>query len=426
MKDSTPAQNPNRSGDVYRLRRAESPEDAQRLHRLYSEVFHPDEVGVFAETVFHHLPRLEYRHWFIAEQVETGAIVSAFVLIPWIWQMDSVRLKVAEMGIVGTLSTHRGQGLMKALNAEFDTTLKEDSYDLAVIQGIPGFYQQFGYHYAVPLENHINLPLHAVPRTRDEGPFTFRLADQKDIPFLVKDDQVYREEVSLSAVRDEANWRYLLTHSRATEYGSDFWIMEQGDGGQSFYCRIPGKGFGTGLIVSEISQGISSEGLEHLLAFCGQKAVERGKPYIRLNVHEDSRAAQMALALGAKRRGGYAWQIKVPDKLGIVTKLAPVLEARIANSAFRRFSGTLRLDSFKSAIDLFWNEGNLEAVQPAGGDVDDSFAIPTDLFPALCLGHRTWQELRHIRPDVRPSSPRAALLVDVLFPAIRAWIHEQY
>jgi len=411
---------------AYRIRRAESARDARKLHDLFAEVFHPEEVGVLAETMFHHLPRMEYRYWFIAEEVKTERIVSAFALIPWTWEMEGVRLKVAEMGIVGTLKAHRWQGLMRALNTEFDATLREGSFDLAVIQGTPGFYQQFGFSYAVPLENHINLPLHVISEEREGDPFTFRLAGLGDIPFLMKEDEAYRAEFSLSAVRDEAIWRYLLTHSLGTEYGSEFWIMERCAGAERFYCRIPAQGFGTGLIVSEVSAVISAAGLEQLFAFCGQIARERNKPYIRLNVHDESRGARVAIGMGAKQQMPYAWQIKFPSRVDILTRLAPLLEERMKGSCFQGFSGTLRLDFFKTAIDLVWSEGVLESVGPATGEAQHSLAVAADLFPALCLGHRTWRELRYIRPDVFPRSDKTGLIADVLFPARRSWIHEQY
>jgi predicted acetyltransferase len=82
--------------------------------------------------------------------------------------LEGTKLHVAEMGLVGTQENHRGRGLMRTLNREFDKTLDEEKFDLAVIQGIPGFYHQFGYHYAIPLENHINMPLHISPFLRSE------------------------------------------------------------------------------------------------------------------------------------------------------------------------------------------------------------------------------------------------------------------
>jgi predicted N-acetyltransferase YhbS len=154
--------------DKYRIRRAEASDDATQLHALFSDVFHPEDIGTLAETMFHHLPRMKRKYWFIAEEKETSKIVSAFALIPWTWELEGIKLRVAEMGIVGTQEKHRGRGLMRLLNTEFDKTLNDEKFDLAVIQGIPGFYHQFGYYYAIPLENHINMPLHLIPEKEEK------------------------------------------------------------------------------------------------------------------------------------------------------------------------------------------------------------------------------------------------------------------
>ncbi len=94
---------------------------------------------------------------------DTEEPVSSFTLIPWAWEMEGIRLKVAEMGLVGTQDTCRGQGLMTRLNHHFDTHVKTAEFDLCIIQGIPGFYHNFGYHYALEFENHIDLPVALIP-----------------------------------------------------------------------------------------------------------------------------------------------------------------------------------------------------------------------------------------------------------------------
>ena len=66
----------------YCIRRAESKDDGKRLYDLFQEVFYPEEVGVLAETMFHHLPGMTKENWFIAEEKATGRVVSAFALIP--------------------------------------------------------------------------------------------------------------------------------------------------------------------------------------------------------------------------------------------------------------------------------------------------------------------------------------------------------
>ncbi len=400
--------------------------DGKKLHPLFSKVFYPEEVGLLAETIFHHCPGMENKYWFIAEENKTGQIAAAFALIPWAWEMEGVTLKVAEMGIVGTLEEHRGQGLMRILNKEFDKTLDEEGFDLAVIQGIPGFYHQFGYSYAVPLENHINLPLHVIPEEQEQHGYAFRLAGEEDVPYLMQEDARYRASFSLSSFRGAARWKYLLTESLKTEYGSQYWIMEHKETGERFYFRVPEHGFGTGLIVSEISEGMSFEALRSLFTFCRQQAVERQKAYIRLNLHNNSIAGKMAISMGAKQGAPYAWQIKLPDVTRFLTTIAPLLERRIQASCFKHFSGVFRLNFFKTTLDLIWKNGLLESVGAGKGEGEYTFSLSADLFPALCLGHRAWSELRYIRPDIFPNSAHAALFIETLFPPKASWIYEQY
>lgn len=411
---------------AYTFRRAESPDDARKLHDLFNAVFHPEEVGVLAETIFQSFPGSEFKYWFIAEDTGAGEIVSAFTLIPWTLEMEGIQLKVAEMGIVGTLEAHRGKGLFRRLNQDFDQTLLEEDFDFAMIQGIPGFYGRFGYSYGVPLENDINLPLHAVPDLPEETAFSFRLAALDDIPFLMQQDQDYRSAHSLSTYRDEAHWHYLLTDSLKTETGSEYWIIERKDRAEKYYCRIPFEGFGTGLILSEISERISAEALLALFGFCKGKAEEQGKPYIRLNFHDDTAAGKLARSMGAKPGRPYAWQIKIPEPIKLLTTLSPLLERRIQASSFAGFTGIFRLQFFKSAVDLVWDDGRLVQVRPAEGNRDYSLSISPEMFPALCLGHRTWQEIRHLHPDTYPGPAGSALFIEVLFPTGRAWIHQQY
>jgi hypothetical protein len=422
----------------YRIRRAESSHDAGKLHDHYDKIFLPEEVGAFAETIFSHLPGMKNEYWFIADDEETGEIASAFALIPWTWEMAGTRLKVAEMGIVGTGEGHRNKGLMRHLYREFDATLEEEGFDLAVVQGIPGFYRRFGYYYSIPLEPHIDISLHQVPDLADDDSYEFRLAETKDIPFLLEEDERYRKSNFLSVFRDEAKWNYLLTFSPKIGFGSQFWIMEGRKTQERYYFRISRQGFGAGLIVSEISEGISDDALTNLFAFCKKMCAERNKPYIRLNLAIESTAAKTAISFGASVGRPYAWQIKIPDRGRFLGKIAPVLEARLKKSSLAGFTGTLRLDLYCEQIDLCWSEGRLESVTSGrGGECEKAFFIPEDLFAPLVLGHRTWRELQDIRPDLFPAmmyvgpgvdsaSDKTVRLIDALFPAERSWVYEQY
>jgi predicted N-acetyltransferase YhbS len=422
----------------YLIRRATENNDDQQLKSLYRAIFHPEDVGELAAIMYTHYPGMKKEYWYVAEDKSSSVMVSALALIPWTWEMSGITLKVAEMGMVGTLEEHRGQGLQKLLNREFDQTLKEGQFDLAVIQGIPGFYHKFGYHYAVALENHINLPLDAITSQMNSGNFSFRLADQEDIPFLMKEDENYRGHYLLSSVRHKQHWEYLMTHGLKTDCRAEYWIMTDAMAEGQYYFKIPWWGFGTGLIVSEVSEGIPLPALHSMLSFCRQKARERDKPYIRVNLHNQSTAAEGIIALGAQRSKAYAWQIKIVDKIRFLSKLRPILEERISHSVFQGYSGIYRLNFYTEKIDMHWDSGRLQSVTTGGeGESSHTFCIGNDLFPSLVLGHHSWEELQCFRPDASPEllnilptleslNDKTGLLTDTLFPARKSWIYQLY
>jgi hypothetical protein len=242
----------------------------------------------------------------------------------------------------------------------------------------------------------------------------------------MKQDEAYRKGFFIAAFRDGAAWKYLLNDRFHTMYGSEFWLMEHRERGEKFYCRIPLNSHfgGKGLLVSEVSEDIHDEALSDLFAFLKQKAIEDQKPFIRFNLHNDTGAAQKAIALGATQQGQSAWQINIPDPVRFLTRIAPVLEKRVGESDLKGFTGTFRLDFFKTNHDLLWEGGKLITIRPGAGGQELSMRIHKQLFPILCLGHRSWSEVAHIWPDVGPNSEKSAHLVKTLFPVTRSWLYE--
>lgn len=420
----------------YTFKGADLRKDGPRLRRFFNQVFDPEKVGDFAESLTLYFPRMEGRSWFLAEEDSSGEIAAGCALIPWKWRMEHVVLDVAELGIVGTGEAHRKQGLMRRLHAAFMETVREKGFHLVVIQGIPGFYDKLGFRYALPLCAHIDLPLHAVTK-EEPGNVTFRPAGIGDIPFLVEEDEAFARANVVSAVRGVEHWTYLLTDGQKTEYSSEFLIFEDAEGRKG-YARLPRFGFGSGLIVSEVSEGISWEMGAALLGYCRRLAEDRGKPYIRLDLHPDAPLSRLALASGAVLGDMYAWQVLVPDHRTLLLHLAPVLEKRLERGLFSGYSGVLRLDFFDESLDLIWCGGRLTEIRP--GDAKPCaahFCVHRELFPSLCLGHRSWRELQQTRPDVFPAlshtgsrvervSDPTESLIDELFPPRRSWIYEQY
>ena len=204
--------------------------------------------------ILHH-PNTRPEHWLYVEDTTTGAIVSSLALIPWRWQFEDATLHAAEMGIVGTDPAYRRRGLIRTLDRRFKELLTAEGYHLSHIQGIPYYYRQFGYEYALPLEGEWRVELHDVPAEPPPGAraVTFRQATVEDIPALARLYDEAMADIPIHAARDGAIWRYLLTHATETATARETWLVLDDAGATLGYWRIERGGFGTGLNVDDRS-----------------------------------------------------------------------------------------------------------------------------------------------------------------------------
>jgi hypothetical protein len=330
------------------------------------------------------------------------------------------------MGIVGTSQAYRRRGLIRALVERFKELLREGGYDLSQIQGIPYFYRQFGYEYAIPLEGgwHVELRQISDPPQGERPPGTFRLATDQDIPALMRLYSEAAQDLDIYAVRSEAEWHYLLGPSTKTEMDAQTWLMVNDRDQPLGYVRVPKGGFGAGLIVSEVSRLASTTALA-ALRFLKQLSAQRSKPYVRLNVPGKCALVQTARYLGARDAGRYAWQIHLVDVARLLHKLGPVFERRLASSSLAGLSKTVCLDLYREAFELRFKGGKLLAVKSVGFRDGGDIRLPPLLLAPLLLGYKSRQELAQNYPDVSAWG-EGQLLADTLFPKLNAFIYTVY
>jgi len=418
------------------IRSASKQNDLEQIKHLLKVVFGNEGVDTLAEILHTSFPYWKPEYWFLAEDTASKKIVSGFCLIPWQWNFKGRALKVAEMGLVATLPQYRGKGLMKLLNAAFNTYMSKNGYNLAAIQGIPGFYQKFGYHYALPMEHHVMMPLS--PQFTFSDNFEFYEVAEIDINFLLQQDSLFSDNFDISVSRSRENWEYLLVDSKKTEYGSEFWIIKDKANNEKFYFRIALHGFGSGLVVSEVSENINIEAQQSLLSFVNKLAAKREKPFLRFNLSHESSMTKQLLNWGASKGKSYAWQIKIPNIASIIETMQAIFEERIAKSYLMHFTGNFHLNFYTHGIDMVWDNGKLLKVNTCKPkECGNMLSISSDLFVPLCLGHKTWEELQAIRPDVFPGdlyfdptvnriANVSRELTDILFPKTKSWINCQY
>ena len=416
----TPYRHPLASGLV--LRTATDARDVERVAEFNGSI-HGPEVTSFTRHLFIHHPHTRGGDLIFVEDEESEQVVSSLCLIPWTWNYEGVDIPTGEMGIVGTLEAYRRRGLIRAQVDLFRQRLRERGCLLSQIQGIPHYYRQFDYEYALPLEGGLRLETRHVPTPPDDV-FTFRLATPDDLPILMRLYDEAARDLALRAVRDEKTWRYLLDHTQGTETECENWLVQNTDGQTVGYVRLPKHHFGEELVVNEVS-GLGFDAALAALDHVKTLVTERGEPGIRLNLPAGCTLMRLARSLGAYDMGTYAWQIHVPDVVALLRALTPVLERRVAGSPFAGMTRDVRLGLYRETLELRFRTGKLAEVanlDPAG---DEAICFPPLQFIPLVLGYRTWEELHVTYPDASVA-PAWRLLVDTLFPKVASFVYMIY
>ncbi len=414
----------NRSlGNGLTLKSVTDSSDVERIASVNSQVFGPNEAAFGTALLLHH-PLTKPEYWLYVEDEATHQAVSTLVLVPWTWRYKDVAIKSGEMGIVATLDSYRGKGLIRALAARHRELLRQDDFDLSHIQGIPYFYRQFGYEYAMPLDVYWHIELRQLPDKSGESAYSFRLATPEDIPVLMRLYEQSMSALDICTTRDESIWRYLFGESLATVVCAETWLVLDSNQQPAGYFRLPAHGFGEGLIVGETSRmnaGVAEAVLVHLK----QVSQERNKPYIRLALPDTNDLLNVARGFGARDDGHYPWQMHIVDAARLLRKLAPVLERRLADSVFAGMTRTVVLNLYREAFELCFEAGKLKTVNALGFKDGGDISLPPLLLAPLLLGYRSRAELSAMYPDIGIHGPMQHL-VDVLFPKLESFIHTVY
>jgi len=414
-------------GEGLVMKTAEDQDDIEQVAKL-DNIIHGENVGHLCRQLFTNHPNIQPSDLIYVEDENTGEAISTLCLITWEWKYEDVTLKVGEMGIVATLEPYRSRGLIRK-QAEYHRKLLNDGeFDISIIQGIPYFYRQFGYEYAIPLERHCVIEFHQIPKpAENEKPrYVFRLASPDDIPEIEK---IYDESIkslTIHTIRNRAIWQYLFENTPKTGTAFEIWIIEDTGGKIVGYFFIQKYPFGNALTISEVSK-LSYDASIEVLRHLKELAVEREKPNIRLNLPANCELLKVAVYHGATDRGSYAWQIYIPNVARFLRKIAPVLESRIADSPFVGLTDDIRISLYKEKIVIHFKDGRITDVEELEFSSNwwEPIQLPERAAVPLFLGYRDREESRDFWKDIS-AQPKYAYLLDVMFPKMESFIYSIY
>jgi predicted N-acetyltransferase YhbS len=403
----------------YVVHKPSTREDLEQVYELMRVVFPDERVDTLIRRLLDYYPETTVDHVFSVRS--GGETVAALIMIPQTWVLDGVELRVAEMGCVATRPDHRRRGLQRILNEVFDGYAAERGIDLCALAGIPYFYRQFGYEYAVDLDHSTTLDADRIPEAEDSleaRPFS---GDDVEAASAMLDEAQSRYHVSCPRTRGV----WLMQHRTGHYNGEPFKAVALTAGGElKAYIRYSVDASNGVLVLKEA--GLESPRYaEQVLAYVGAACKAYGLRKVNSGQFYGDEPTRTMLKLGGVSAAPYAWQVKVLNHLGLFRKLRPLLESRLKGAGYGDLCETLNLNFRKFNIEVAVEEGKIASIEQGVDCKDRTIGLNPYVFPQLLLGHRSVPELEAAYPDFRVRDSHRHLL-EAMFPRRPGYIFHVY
>lgn len=434
-------------GDGYTLRWA-TPQDQQSLLDLYGYVFRDEtieESNAYVSAYAHDL--MSGRHPmgspddFAVVADATNRIVAATTLMRMPLEYAGVAIPSGRPEIVASHPDVRNRGYIRKIFQLIHAKSEARGDLMQGITGIPYYYRQFGYDYALSLGGRRIVPIQAIPKlaTDQPEPFVVRRAQNSDIMQLLmlyerERSRLHNQQPMLVTSRIDASYlRYTMSDVTAHEP----WIP---------YVITRPNGEVVGSLWSNRVRGVSSIGVFSLSTEPHIQLAEIYPSLCRQMVQIadtipiwDNKAGtldQIQFGLGVdhpiyriieqgmhKSDRPYAWYIRVADTAKLIQHIVAPLERRLSQSAMAGYSGELTFDFYRSGLQLTFSKGKINASNlPANdGSRKGNAGYPPHVFLQQLFGLHSIHELKNSHPDVY-SSAESEVLLDILFPKQSSWL----
>jgi hypothetical protein len=426
-------------GDGLILRRAR-PDDAEKLSVFNGEIHRSHDATEPARSIAAWTrdlaigahPTFKIDDFTIVEDTRGGSIVSSLNLISQTWLYDGIAFDVGMIELVGTHPNFRSRGLVRRQFEVVHRWSAERGQLAQVISGIPWYYRQFGYEYAIDEGGGRGGIRSRIPTLKDGETDTFRVrsATVDDAPFIAYVYDAARQRYLVSCARDEAMWRHEIGgRSVPSTVRAEMCVVESATGDHVGFLAHPARLWGNTLEVRayELKAGVSwlavTPSVLRYLAATGTEYGAQSTPdffdgftFMLGTDHPVYRAIPSLLQTTVTSG---TWYVRIPDLASFVHRIAPVLESRLAASEAIGFTGELKLNFYRDGLWLVFEMGQLRSAEvwPRPERYQSSASFPDRTFLQLLFGRRSFAEIRHAFPDCYARDNQAQVLLNILFPA---------
>lgn len=373
----------------------------------------------------------------VVEDTRKQKIVSTMCLIPQTWTYAGIPFGVGRPEMVATDPEYRRRGLVRQQFEVLHSMSESMGHMVQGITGIPWYYRQFDYEYALDLGGGRIAYFSNIPTLKENEtePYRFRNAIFDDIPLL---SSLYDRECARSLVacpRPECLWQYMLEPlPESMAWRVPYQIIETSDGRAVGYLAPSREVWMDAIPIFEISvcegqslRAVMPTVLRWIKSLGETEAMKQNKTItgVALSFGREHPVYDAIPDMLPRTRMPYGWYIRVPDVPKFIRHIAPVLQDRLAHSVVAGYSGELKISEYRRGLKLIFENGtliNVEAWQPTPEDGGDC-GFPPLVFLQLLFCRKSMLELRDAFPDVW-AKDETQVLLGALFPKMYSCVYQ--
>ncbi len=389
-----------------------------------------------AEWVNQHPNATEHDIAVVVDEADT--VVAGAILLRQQMDYAGVQLQVGRPELVVCHPDFRNRGYIRHIFGLLHAKSHARGDALQAITGIPYYYRQFGYGYAIDSEQQCVVHCDQIPAPRpSEISITLRLADASEYRTFVAlydADRLGRGLLCTTPI-EHSYFTNLRSGSRSVNMFDPVFICNESDGSVIGYLLVHRGNYNANIAVlgAGVRAGMSWQRLltpilhalasyrERIIIMSPTVTALTGITFVLDSVHPVYE--QLRHGYTYKAELPTAWYIRVPDFQRLFSAMTPILEARISHSSMVGHTGTLAIACYGQGCTLDWHDGRLSAIRntrPAiMGDGADT-CLPLDTFLMVIFGRKSYAEIRQWHHEVR-ATVEAEQLLGILFPKQPSW-----
>ncbi len=376
-------------------------DDIDRICDIIGEALDPEDAAE-ARLVLED-DRFDGDRWLVG--VADGKVESTLALFDGDLRIGEAILPAGQIEFVATSEAARGRGLIAAQMAEAHRRSGAAGHLAQFIVGIPNFYRQFGYSYAVRQPPYQEVPADFALSL--VAGWDMRSASSTDIPTIEAAQRTIQDEAAVALTHSTQLWQWLID-------SPNYEVVTGTHKGQVAVGRIYDDG-DTAYLGDVVAP---TRGALHALIAHARAT----QPEVTVMHRPASLLTSMLSAIGAPNDELGWYYVRIDSIRAFLDGIRPELAARLARSSLAGFSGRLTLSQYRNSVTCGFENG-LPSEFEDGGAVPypvsaGASGVPQDLFPDLVLGPHGGSALAGLHGDVLLGEQRD--LIEVLFPPVTA------